>query len=286
MTGTPSLEDLAATVGARDLFVFHILSDKRMVNIDGWGRGSGWAGNVWLDPETESFLASALGKGLVRMGPTSPTRVFGPYWAEEAVAMRTDGHVIAVGGRGVTQVAEDRIARVAHQAVEAVEQDRPSKDLADRLEIAQAEMSVASIETDGIQSTIERVAEAAATALSCEFGAVLIVDEPMCFAYTDQGWRPAATSEEIATALMPLIAAVENDLMIEQDLRESPYAVSPVSFKEGLVSRCTAPFDVGGHRGLIVAAHSGSAPRGFTDLCQRIATTMAAATAQPLSHFI
>lgn len=284
MSGTPTLEALAADVDARDLFVFHVLSDNRIVNLDGWGRGSGWAGNIWLDPEDESFLASALEKGLARMGPTSPTRVFGPYWAEEAVAVRRGGHVIALGGEGIADVDEARITRVADQAIEAIERDRPSRALADQLEIAQAELSVTTITADDIQSIIERVARAAARALSCEFGAILIVDDPMLFAFADEGWRPAATPDEIATGLMPLVAAVDDDVLIEQDLRDSPYAVSPVSFNEGLVSRCTAPFQFGGHRGLMVVAHSGAAPRGFTDLCRRVATTMAAATAQPLSR--
>lgn len=284
MSGTPTLDALAADVGALDMFVFHVLSDDRMVNLDGSGRGSGWAGNVWLDPKTESFLASALENGLARMGPSSPTRVFGPYWAEEAVAIRRGGHVIALGGDGIAEVDDARITRVADQAVDAIEQDRPSKDLADKLEIAQAELSVKTIAADDVQSTIEHVARAAARALSCEFGAILMADEPMLFAFADEGWRPAATPDEIATALMPLVGAVDDDVLIEQDLRESPYAVSPVSFREGLVSRCTAPFQFGGHRGLIVVAHSGAAPRGFTDLCQRVATTMAAATPQPLSR--
>lgn len=286
MSDVATLEELAADMGALDLFVFHVLSDNRMVNLDGWGRGAGWAGNVYVDPTADSFLASALEDGVVRLGPGSPTRVFGPYWAEEAVAISKGDHVVAMGGQGVARAPDEKISHAADQAVGAIDRDRPSKALADKLEIAQAEVSVARIQAEDLQTVIQGVAEAAARALSCEFGAVLIVDDPLRFAFADDGWRPVATSDEIATGLVPLMAAVEDELLIEQDLRESPYAVSPVSFNEGLVSRCTAPFEVDDHRGLIVVAHSGSAPRGFTDLCQRVATTMAAATPRPLSQHL
>lgn len=279
-----SLEHLAAEIGAVDLFVFHVLSDERMVNLDGWGRGSGWAGNVCLDPETERFLASAMDTGIARMGPGSPTRVFGPYWAEEAVAVRKNGHVVAMGGPGIADLPEERIAETADKAVSAVEEVRTTRRLADKLEISQAELSVATIEAGSLHEAAEHLAHAAARALSCEFGAVLLLADPMTVTIADEGWRPAATTEEIATALIPLIGAVGEELMVEQDLRESPYAVPPISFKDGLVSRCSAPFDVDGRRGLIVVAHSGSAPRGFTDLCRRVAAKMASTATIPLSR--
>lgn len=280
------LEHLASEIGAVDIFVFHVLSEDRLVNLDGWGRGSGWAGNVCLDPGTERFLASALDGEIARLGPGSPTRVFGPYWAEEAVAFRSDGHVVALGGHGVTGLSDDEVELTAARAVETIQDAGASQRLAADLEIAQAELAVATIQGDSFEATIELLAHAAARALSCEFGAVVFMGDPIRFAIADEGWRPAASRDEILTALIPLVSAVEDDLVVEQDLRESPYALSPVSFSEGLVSRCTAPFELAAKRGSIIVGHSGSAPRGFTDLCRKVATTMAASTALPLSRHL
>lgn len=280
------LEGLASEVGAADIFVFHVLDEERVVNLDGWGRGSGWAGNVCLNPNTEQFLASALHGRVARLGPGSPTRVFGPYWAEEAIAYRSNGHVVALGGTGVAGLSDIQIEATATRAVEAVQDVRASQRLAAKLEIAQAELSVATIRGKDLQETIDQLARIAARSLSCEFGAVMLLSSRVHMAVADEGWRPAATRDEVVTALMPLVTAVGSDLLIEQDLRESPYAVSPVSFNEGLVSRCTAPFEVADLRGLLIVGHSGSAPRGFTDLCRTVAETMAAVTPLPLSRHI
>lgn len=281
-----SLERVASEVGAVDIFVFHMLSEDRLVNLDGWGRGSGWAGNVCLSPETETFLASALDGDIVRIGPGSPTRIFGPYWAEEAIALRLDGHVVALGGEGVTGLSDDEVKVTAAKAVETIRDVRTSQRLAANLEIAQAELAVATIDGDSLEATIELLAHAAARALSCEFGAVLLLGDPVHVALADEGWRPAAGRDEIITALIPLVTAAGDGLLMEQDLRESPYAVSPISFNEGLVSRCTAPFEIAGRKGAIIVGHSGSAPRGFTDLCQKVATTMAACGTLPLSRHL
>lgn len=280
------LELVAREVGAKDIFVFHQLPDNRLVNLDGWGRGSGWAGNICLDPQVEHFLAEALGSGMARIGPGSPTRVFGPYWAEEAVAFTDDGHVVAFGGTGMSRLTDPEIEEMAHRAVLSVKDVRATQRLAAKLEIAQAELSVATILAGDLSTTLHLLARAAARALSCEFGAVLLLGEPTSLGLADEGWRPIATEDEVVTALMPLTAAAAEGLFLEQDLRLSPYAIAPVSFDEGLVSRCTVPFEVHGRRGLLIVGHSGSAPRGFTDLCQTVARTMAETTSLPLSRHL
>lgn len=283
---THELETLAAAVDASDIFVFHIIAENRIVNLDGWGRGSGWAGNICLDPATEGFLAEALANGIARVGPGSPTRVFGPYWADEAVAFRTGGHVVALGGEGVTLLTNRRIAETAKQAVDSVRDVRASQRLAAKLEIAQAELSVATIVANDLPTTMNLLARTAARALSCEFGAVLLLGDSPIIGLADEGWRPAATRDEVMAAVMPVTAAASERLFLEQDLRLSPYALPPVSFDEGLVSRCTVPFEVDGRRGFLMAGHSGSAPRGFTDLCQTVAVTMAESTSLPLSRHL
>lgn len=285
MTGR-SLEQLAVNVGAEDIFVFHVLSDDRMVNLDGWGRGSGWAGNVCLDAATEQFLTEALESGLTRMRPGSPTRIFGPYWAAEAVAYRSNGHVVALGGEGVANLTDDQVEQTARSAVESVQDVRASQRLAAKLEIAQAELSVATIRAESLDDALHALARAAARALSCEFGAILLLTDPPTLAIADEGWRPTATPDEVTTSLIPLTAAAEAGLFLEQDLRLSPFGLPPVSFDEGLVSRCTVPFESGGQRGFLIVGHSGSAPRGFTDLCQTVATTMAGASSLPLSRHL
>lgn len=281
---TPRLESLAAELGADDLFVFHVLSDERMVNLDGWGRGSGWAGNVCLDPETEHFLASAITAGTARIGPGSPTRVFGPYWAEEAVAVKMNGHVVALGGRGVTALSQEAVMRAAGHVVEEISAVKANKLLADKLEITEARLSVATVEAESLQSAAALLASMAARSLSCEFGAILLLGDDVTLAVADEGWRSAATNDEVITALLPLIPALVDGILVEQDLRQSPYAVPPLSFGHGLVSRCTVSVNFIDHSGLLTVAHAGSAPRGFTDLCRNVASTMAEAATQTLSR--
>lgn len=283
---TPSLQSLASEVGAQDLFVFHLLSDERLVNLDGWGRGSGWAGNICLDPEIEPFLAAAVDEGRAAIGPGSPTRIFGPYWAEEAVAVRINGHVVALGGAGVASLSKQSITAAAVRAIDRMSEVGAKKQLADRLELAEAELSVATIDASSLDEAARQLASVAAKALSCEFGAVLLLGNEVGLHLADEGWRPAATREETITALTPLIPPSRQGILVEQDLRASPYAVSPLSFGDGLVSRCTVPLHVAGRQGLLTIAHSGSAPRGFTDLCRSVLTAMAAAAPLPLARHL
>lgn len=277
-------EKLAEEVGAKDIFVFHLLSDDRMVNLDGWGRGSGWAGNVCLDPDTEQFLGTALRTGSARTGPGSPNRIFGPYWAEEASAVRLDGHVVALGGVGMASLSSESVMAIASRALDHVSGNKANKQLADMLEVTQAELSVASIDSSTMHDTASQLAMVAARALSCEFGAVVILGAPPTVAIADHGWRPAATDDEVLAALLPLLGALDDGVFVEQDLRLSPYGLPPMSFTDGLVSRCSVPFVFQEQSGMLTVAHSGSAPRGFTDLCRSVASRMVEAAAVPLSR--
>lgn len=281
-----SFERLAANLGAKDLFVFHLLSDQRMVNLDGWGRGSGWAGNVCLDPDTEKFLATALENGSAHVGPGSPTRVFGPYWAEEATAVRIDGHIVALGGEGVATLTPEAINQAAAEAIAQVTEVRANKQLADRLELTQAELAVVNIESLSLTEAMHQLASVAAKGLSCELGAVLLLGDDPRAVVADEGWRPVATEDELITALLPLVPATADGIFVEQDLRSSPYAMSPLGFADGLVSRCTVPVTMSDRTGILTVAHAGSAPRGFTDLCRSVASTMGSTAGKILARHL
>ncbi|MPZ71406.1 MAG: hypothetical protein GEU71_18065 [Actinobacteria bacterium] len=90
----------------------------------------------------------------------------------------------------------------------------------------------------------------------------------------DEGWRPTGTEDEVIAALLPLQQAVSEGMLVEQDLSQSAFPYPPLSLQDGLVARCVVPLGPDGDIGVLVLAHAGSAPRGFTSLCQRVASTM------------
>lgn len=266
---------LAEELGITDLFLFEPVAAGRLVNVDGHGRGRGWAGNIEVEPEAEPWLAEALERGMARISFGFPTRAFGPYWASEACAVWTGKHLVVFGGEGTAAIDDDRL-RAAARGVSSVAAEIPvAKRLADDLEVAQASLAVATLAGGSLQSVAKGLAESAAEALGCEFGAVFLYGPPQRVLLADRGWRPAATEDEVASALTPIARAAAAGLQVEQDLDRSPFGYRPLSFADGLVSRCSLGLGPGGSLGMITVAHAGDRPRGFTSLCQRIMVSIA-----------
>ena len=69
------LAELARAIGADDLFVLHRVDKNRLVNLDGAGRGAGWAGNIDVDPAAEPWVSRAFDEGIVRIKSGVPSRI-------------------------------------------------------------------------------------------------------------------------------------------------------------------------------------------------------------------
>ena len=278
-------DELARRAGARDLFILHRVAPDRLVNLDGSGRGRGWAGNLSMDPSAEPWLARVLDLGLFRARYGFSSRIFGPYWATEAAAVAVGDHVVVFGGGEAASVDDDALVSLAREATEAAGQVPVAKRLADELEVTQAALAVATLPTDRIEEAASGLALQAAEALSCEFGAVLL-EEPLRLFTADRGWRPAASDEEVMGALLPLRQAARKGLLLEQDIGASAFPYRPLAYEDGLVARLVVPLGEDGRLGLLMVAHATGAPRGFTSLCQRVIRRIAEVAAPILERAV
>ena len=139
-----------------------------MVNLDGFGRGAGWAGNLTVHPRVEPWLAAALEAGLLRHRSGVPKRLFGPYWSAEAVAVATGSHLVVLAGDAVTGRSDRKLLEVAEHASAMVAEVPVAKRLADELEVSQAALSIATLRSSGVEEAAEEIATRAAHALSCD----------------------------------------------------------------------------------------------------------------------
>lgn len=276
------IKELADELSAKDVFVFHRVANNTLFNVGGIGRGAGWAGNVTIEPTFEPWLTSIEEVGLLRRRSGVPFRAFGPYWATEVVAITTArGDVVVLGGDGVDAHDDDTLRSAAEKISGAIGSVTPEKRDADELEVRQAREALAEFSGANIADAATHLASVTARSLSCEWAAVLLFGPPPKLYVADEGWSPAASDEEIVAALMPLRAVARSDIFVEQDLSQSAFPYRPLTFDDGLFARCVVPVGRGADLGILVAAHAGTAPRGFTSLCQRVAKTMAEA-GQPL----
>lgn len=280
---TIALSDAADSVGATDLFVLRLVDGGQWTNVGGVGRGEGWAGNVAITVQREPLLDEALTTGMARRSVGVPARAFGPYWAEEcAVVHLTDeDSIVAFGGTGLS-VDDQQVAAAAASAAAAVAGVSVDKQQADEAEVAQAVEAIRSIPAGAPADVAAAIAGRAALALSCEFGAVVMPDGTVVLA--SDGWRPPADLAVVAASLRPLAGAARLDPVVEQDLSESPLSLTPFTLEDGMVSRCAVSLGSDGAGGVLVVAHAGSAPRGFTRLCRRLARAIGAAAGPVLAQ--
>lgn len=265
------LQEIAGTAGATDLFALRKLSDLCYFNVGGVGRGEGWAGNLALDPAAEPMLDRAAASGFEFTRGSHLRRIFGPYWAVAAALVSDGGSIVVFGGDHLT-TDQSVLTELAGQTMATVGDVPPTKLEADEAEIDQARQSVAAIPGRGDGADLGELARRAAMALGCEFGAVLSRDNQISTA--DLGWRPAAEDSELIAALFPLRRVSADSFHIEQDAAACRHAVRPLGSEDGVVSFAAASIGEGGRLGTLVVAHTGSRPRGFTDLCQKVLKTI------------
>jgi len=280
------LRALAERVGATDVFALRRVAPERVVNLDGFGRGAGWGGNLDLDPTGEPFLTEILSAGLARRSGGTPQRVFGPYWSEAAAGFLAEEFLVVFGGPGVEGAADGEVEAAGRRVAELVNEVPVEKLLADELEVTKAALEVASMRPSSLREAALGIATAASRATSCEFGAVLLHGPPMTVHLADDGWVPSASEEEIIAALLPIDSALGGGLYVEQDVAASPFPYPPLAFQDGLVARCAVRLGSRGAVGLLVVAHTLEAPRGFTMLCQRVMGAIADAAGSVLEDLV
>ena len=269
-----NLEHTAARVGARDLFVLRRVAQDRFFNVAGFGRGDGWAGNISIDTVSEPWLSSVVTNGIESRRSGIPFRAFGPYWTTEVVGVNAGDALIVISGDGVTDAPREALMDVASEIAASACEVSIEKREADEMELKQAVADINSITAATSEEAALEVVRTAARALACEFGALLLYGSPMRIFLADEGWMPTATDEELIAAIYPLAGLAADGPFVEQDLSTSPYAYPPLSYGDGLVARCTVPVGPAGSVGLVVVAHAGTAPRGFTSLCRQVAAVI------------
>ena len=258
-----------------DIFILRRVSETQYANLDGVGRGAGWAGNVVVDPAVEPLLSQAAGTPGVARPTGTGGRVFGPYWKADAAAVGVADYVVIFGGSDISGIGDELLMDAAGDIAWRVGEVAIEKRLADDLEVTTAALAIATIQAQGIDDLLGALAEAAMTALSCEFGAIVVRRPEPRLIMAPSSWAPDASSDLVLGSLLQILVHHDHQaLHVTQDLREDPASRSPLGFDEGLVSRCVVPIEADEFSGAVVVAHTLSAPRGFTGLCQRVASTI------------
>lgn len=271
-----ALGDLAAEIGAADLFVFRKATPGRYSHLAGVGRGDGWAGNIELDWAEEPHLREAVRCGVALCVELQGTgHVVGPYYAGSAVIVPCqDEAVVVFGGPGdeLSEACTERASELAARAAALVYDVSAAKRLADELEVLEAVRSITALGADDVKATLTDVAERSAQALSCEFGAAMTLpvgDRPAVIGWSAAGWQPA-TELLLVQAMEQLIARAAEQPVLCQDAAGSDDL--PVGFtRADGVSALHARLVGNPAVAVLVVVHAEPRLRGFTALCQRVA---------------
>jgi HD-GYP domain-containing protein (c-di-GMP phosphodiesterase class II)/GGDEF domain-containing protein len=276
---TETLHAVARALGAEDVFVFRRVGGDTYAHVGGVGRGEGWAGNVEVDAEDEPHVVAAVASGVPRVIATEWTdRIVGPYYGRSAVIVPGDDVVVVFGSPtgSLVGASPEQATALAAQAADLLREVSPAKRLADELEVLDAVRSVMSISPDTIEATLSAVADRAASALSCEFGAVVLLDsDGPRTGWSDRGWRPEGDGLE--GRLATFARAHAGQILLEQDTAAARALVSPLGECEGAAAVHVLPVGANGDAMLLVI-HAEPVLRGFTTLCRRVASSVADAS--------
>jgi hypothetical protein len=274
-TTAPRADAAAASVGAVDLFVLRRVSGNRFVHFGGSGRGSGWAGLIEVSTDEEGSLGEALSsRNLVRLANGGKELVFGPYYAHAAAFVPVTSDVVVVFGgedEGLASATDDELRNAAALAADAVESVTPAKRLADELEELDAVRACMAVEEPSVQETMHALALVAAESLSCEVGALLLVDGHR-IEIVDRGWQLRAEPGHIAGALKLVLDEGRFPYCVQDASVVAP--PSPLDRERGIRSYYLLEL-TGLARGVLFLAHTDAAPRGFTLLCRRLGLRLA-----------
>jgi diguanylate cyclase (GGDEF)-like protein len=276
---------VAEAIGVADLLILE--RDGELLRLTGGaGRGAGWAGVVEARIDDEPLAKRARERGRpVRVATGTPTRIFGPYWSPHAVLVPVgDDHLVIAGSDAPIKIADGALRRHSAEAVAAVDavDGIPSaKLLADELEVVGAVRELMDYHPQTVAETACHIAEVAAAALSAEFAAVL-VRRPEGFIVEQAGAASSSVDPRLGAALAKLSRRVSSTPLLEQDVADK----GPAGRGGGVVARYALRIGLAEQLGMLVVGHVVDRPRGFTNLCQRVARQLADAAEVLLNQSI
>lgn len=261
------LESRAQRLGASDIFVLRRLAENRYAHVGGIGRGAGWAGIVELDILVDPIGADLAVGRLVRFGWAESHHVFGPYWARRAVALALSCDELVIFGTpdadtGLDNCPEADLTACASYAAERIADVSPAKRLADELELLHAVQELASRRPTTVAEAMDAITEVTACALSCEAAALYVPGRELTV--HERGWHPPT---DLTNALGELFGTV-GEVACTQDAARAD-RLPALSADNGVRSHLVVPIG-SPSKALLLAVHTRSAPRGFTDLCQQL----------------
>ena len=259
---------------APDVFVLRRVSPGRFVHLGGSGRGEGWAGIVEASLEDDKTIAEALkSERPVRIEREGSERIFGPYYARSAAVVPVSHDAVVVFGspNDAIGVEDGALIAAAAEVNEALEPAGRAKQLAEQLELLEAVRAAVAVQPTPVQAAMEALAGVAADALSCEVG-LLYLENGERLAITERGWKLAVTRDDVLRSLRNVLGAGAFPFCV-QDARQAP-PPGTLAKDEGIRSYYLLEL-TGLARGVLLVAHTDSAPRGFTLLCRHLGSRVA-----------
>lgn len=276
MDTTAQVQADGQRAGVADALVFRRVAPALWAHVGGFGRGTGWAGTVEVDPAGEPLLAHLPpGAGQVRRTRVGPRRVMGPYWAHEAALVRVGHDALVVLGHPQAPLAtgDRELATLAARLSACVLEASAAKRLADELEVLHAVRAVATGCTLELPTALQHVVDVATASLSCELG--VLCDGAGRIAVC--GALAPESRDCVDRVLARLSARAGQGLCCLQDVTAED-DLGPLSYACGVRSLLAVSLP-GVPGGLLVVAHTAAAPRGFTSLCQQLGRQVADAGA-------
>jgi diguanylate cyclase (GGDEF)-like protein len=275
-----ALQGIADQIGAEDVFVFRKVARDTYSHLGGVGRGEGWAGNIELHRGDPRLLPGPAPGEVRCFHQDEPVRIIGPYYARSAVIAPCRHDVIVVFGSSTDSLRDAcgrDTAALADRIAQMVDHVPPAKRLADELEVLDAVRAVTTVSTTGVESTLAEIADRAANALSCEFGAVIVDGEGAPrLGWSKRGWSPHEDSERVRELLLALAAktrAAHDGTLLIQDTSEYPGSVvAGFGAADGAASLHAVTVT---GLAVLVTVHAQTRPRGYTGLCRRVSRALA-----------
>ncbi|HEY5335362.1 MAG TPA: GGDEF domain-containing protein, partial [Mycobacteriales bacterium] len=193
--------------------------------------------------------------------------VFGPYWARQVVALAPTCDELVIFGTTdpdsrLIDGQDADLSACAGLAAERIGDVSPAKRLADELELLHAVQDLASRRPTTVDEAMEAITEVAACALSCEAAALYVPGREL--AVHERGWQPPG---DLTVALAELFGTVR-EVACTQDAARADLPPA-LGADNGVRSHLMVPIGTPA-KALLLAVHTRSAPRGFTDLCQQL----------------
>ena len=263
-TGHSGLSQAVADAGLVDALVLRHVEDDRWLQIGGAGRGEEWAGIVEVDLAEEPVLRRMLQRdGMAVACHDRPFQVLGPYWATAMAAVRLDDRLVVLGHPTEAvdiEVLEAVAPSLASLAVADVTQLAPSRSVAGLLDVLESVRTLLAAQDDDPADALRHLLDVAVQGLSCDIGFAWVPDVGV-----------VTRGMELTVAQARAVAAMAPRHVQQAGPHDLPDRLVVTA---GMHSWCALPL---GGNGVLVLAHAGPAPRGFTTQCRRLSGSLSEA---------